>query len=43
MAWGHLNGLVDCVTAKILKEDCKNCKGQNSGVKSLRKLQKVYR
>ena len=43
MAWGHWDGLADRVTAEVLREDRKNCEGQNSGVKSLSKLQKVYR
>ena len=43
MAWGYLDSLADCVTAEVLKKDCENCKGRNSGVKSLRELQKIYR
>ena len=43
MAQGYLDGLADCVTAEVLKEGCENCEGRNSGVRSLRELQKVYR
>ena len=43
MARGHLEGLADYMTAEVLKEGCENCEGQNSEVRSLRELQKVYR
>ena len=43
MAQGHLNGLVDCVTAEVLKKSCENCESWNSEVKSLKELRKVYR
>ena len=43
MARGHLDGLADYETAKVLKEDCDNCKGHNSRVRRLRELRKVYR
>ena len=43
MAQGHLDGLVDYVTAEVLKEGYENCEDQNSGVKGLRELRKVYR
>ena len=43
MARSHLDGLADCVTAKILKEGCENCKGRSSGVKRLKKMRNVYR
>ena len=43
MAWGYLDGLADNVTAKVLKEGCENCEERNSGVRSLREMQKVYR
>ena len=43
MAQNHLNGLGNCGTAEVQKKDYENCKGQNSGVRSLRELRKVYR
>ena len=43
MAWGHLDGLADCMTTEVPKKDCKNCEGYNSEVRSLGELQKVYR
>ena len=43
MVQGHLDSLADCVTAEVLKEDCENYEVRNSGVRSLRELQKVYR
>ena len=43
MTWSYLDGLADSVTAEVLKEDCENREGRNSGVRSLNELRKVYR